>query len=333
MARARNIKPSFFINEDLVELSFETRLLFIGLWTLCDREGYLEDKPKKIKMAVFPADDVNVDQMLDELQESGFLIRYVAANSKCIFLPTFKKHQNPHHKETISDVPRYNLGQALGMSEASPRLKLDQSQFDDQGFMGFASEEEYNNYLNSVPYVEPECDLGQDLGMPEANPVSTVLIPDSLLLNPDSLNPITDIQEKPSSVAPKFMFKNELKKMGVPDEEATEFIQVRKAKKFVNTENAFKQLLNEAQKAKLTLPQAVELCLKRQNPWGSFKCNWYLGEQQQSRGNTQSLFNNSRSTMQILAEQRMQLEQQQPLHPFITVNQAQPLTIGAYDHE
>ena len=31
MARARNIKPGFFTNDELVELPFATRLLFIGL--------------------------------------------------------------------------------------------------------------------------------------------------------------------------------------------------------------------------------------------------------------------------------------------------------------
>ena len=69
MARARNIKPSFFTNEDLVELPFEDRLLFIGLWTLADREGRLEDRPKRIKMAVFPADNVDVDASLARSEE------------------------------------------------------------------------------------------------------------------------------------------------------------------------------------------------------------------------------------------------------------------------
>ena len=55
MARARNIKPGFFLNEELVELPFSTRLLFIGLWTLADRDGRMEDKPKRIKMSLFPA--------------------------------------------------------------------------------------------------------------------------------------------------------------------------------------------------------------------------------------------------------------------------------------
>jgi len=39
MARSRNIKPGFFKNDHLVELPFEYRLLFAGLWTLADREG------------------------------------------------------------------------------------------------------------------------------------------------------------------------------------------------------------------------------------------------------------------------------------------------------
>jgi hypothetical protein len=70
MARARNIKPSFFTNEELVELPFSTRLLFIGLWTLADREGRLEDRPKRIKMAIFPADNIDVDAALGELESS-----------------------------------------------------------------------------------------------------------------------------------------------------------------------------------------------------------------------------------------------------------------------
>src|SRR5262245_4448792 len=61
MARARLLKPGFFTNEDLVELPPAARLLFAGLWTLADREGRLEDRPKRIKLAVLPYDDVDVD--------------------------------------------------------------------------------------------------------------------------------------------------------------------------------------------------------------------------------------------------------------------------------
>ena len=105
MARARNIKPSFFTNEELVELPFETRLLFIGLWTLADRDGRLEDRPKRIKMAVFPADNVDVERCLCDLQASGFIDRYEAEGTRCIQIVNFLKHQNPHIKEAPSALP------------------------------------------------------------------------------------------------------------------------------------------------------------------------------------------------------------------------------------
>lgn len=105
MARARNIKPGFFTNEDLVELPFSTRLLFIGLWTLADRAGRLEDRPKKIKMAIFPADNVDVDAALNELQESGFLLRYECSCGRYIQVLAFSKHQSPHRDEKASTIP------------------------------------------------------------------------------------------------------------------------------------------------------------------------------------------------------------------------------------
>lgn len=105
MARARNIKPSFFTNEELVELPFETRLLFIGLWTLADRAGRLEDRPKRIKMAIFPADDVNVDDALQQLSYSQFIHRYEVNGERYIEVVNFSKHQNPHIKEAPSRIP------------------------------------------------------------------------------------------------------------------------------------------------------------------------------------------------------------------------------------
>ena len=113
MARARNIKPSFFTNEDLVELPLEDRLLFIGLWTLADREGRLEDRPKRIKMAVFPADNVDVDASLARLAKSGFIARYEARGIACIQVLNFAKHQNPHVREAASELP------SIGENETS----------------------------------------------------------------------------------------------------------------------------------------------------------------------------------------------------------------------
>lgn len=118
MARARNIKPGFFRNADLVELPVETRLLFIGLWTMADREGRIADRPKQIKMELYPADTFDVNAMLDDLAQSGFICRYVVNEIKCIQIVNFLKHQNPHHAEKPSTLP------ALDKPEASLRQNV-----------------------------------------------------------------------------------------------------------------------------------------------------------------------------------------------------------------
>jgi len=108
MARARNIKPSFFTNEQLAECSSWARLLFIGLWTIADREGKLEDRPKRIKIELLPYDDCNVDELLDELHGQELIIRYEVEGNKYILIPRFVKHQNPHQKEMARDYPYPN---------------------------------------------------------------------------------------------------------------------------------------------------------------------------------------------------------------------------------
>lgn len=110
MARARNIKPAIMANEDLAELMPAERLLFIYLWMLADREGRLEDRPKRIKAEAFPYDDVDVDDMLDNLQGAGFLIRYTVDSKRFIQIINFTKHQRPHNNETASDIPPMEQG-------------------------------------------------------------------------------------------------------------------------------------------------------------------------------------------------------------------------------
>jgi hypothetical protein len=108
MARARNIKPGFFKNEVLGEMDTGTRLLFIGLWTLADREGRLEDRPRRIKMELFPYDSFDVDPMLNDLQAGGFLLRYDVDGKRYIQLVNFVKHQDPHYREKASEIPPPN---------------------------------------------------------------------------------------------------------------------------------------------------------------------------------------------------------------------------------
>lgn len=125
MARVRNLSPGFFTNELIVELPFEYRLLFAGLWTLADREGRLEDRPKRIRMAIFPCDDVDCDAGIQALHDAGLVLRYAVEGVAYIAIPAFCKHQKPHPRETTSAIPapqgepKANLGTTQGEPKAN----------------------------------------------------------------------------------------------------------------------------------------------------------------------------------------------------------------------
>ena len=109
MARARNIKPAIMDNEALADMEPLTRLLFIYLWMLADREGRMEDRPKRIAAQALPYDRAaNVEDMLDELTAAGFIARYQVGADKFIQIVNFVKHQNPHGTERNSEIPDEN---------------------------------------------------------------------------------------------------------------------------------------------------------------------------------------------------------------------------------
>lgn len=105
MARARNLKPAFFQNDLLAEIDPLARLLFAGLWTVADRVGRLEDRPKRIKAAVLPYDECCIETLLKQLADRQFITRYRIAEKAFIEIPNFVKHQNPHCREPESTIP------------------------------------------------------------------------------------------------------------------------------------------------------------------------------------------------------------------------------------
>lgn len=146
--RARNIKPGFFANDTLAECSALARLLFIGLWCCADRDGLLEDRPKKIKGCVFPFEDsseCNIESLLSELASRGFIVRYEAKGCKCIAIPTFHSHQRPHRNEKPSVLPRCDKGTTKVRSRSH------------QGAKYFALNEERGMMNDECGMMNDEC--------------------------------------------------------------------------------------------------------------------------------------------------------------------------------
>ena len=172
MARSRNIKPGFFTNEYLADLDPLTRILFAGLWCLADKEGRLEYRPKRIKAAILPFDDVNVESCLDQLcvkhdssMDQPFIYIYEVDGKRYIQVAKWHTHQSPHHKEVDSIIPEIGDAQLATSTEVT---KHDSS-------------------------MRQACVKHDSINTP-----LVPLIPDSLNLIPDSLNLDTGKQKRKS---------------------------------------------------------------------------------------------------------------------------------------
>lgn len=117
MSRSRNIKPGFFTNELLGELPPTTRLLFVGLWLLADRQGRLENRPKRIAVELLPYDNIDPEAAISSLHDNGFVTCYEVDGNKYIQINNFQKHQTPHVKERASTIPEPDLNSTRTVQE------------------------------------------------------------------------------------------------------------------------------------------------------------------------------------------------------------------------
>lgn len=110
MARARNIKPSFFTSEQIADQEPLGRLLFQGMWMLADYKGDLEWKERTIKVQILPFDDCSVKALAMNLDKSGLIQFYSDGDRVLVHIPNFTKHQNPHPNERKkgSDIPAFS---------------------------------------------------------------------------------------------------------------------------------------------------------------------------------------------------------------------------------
>lgn len=184
MARARNIKPAFFANDDLADIAPLGRLLFIGLWTLADREGRLEDRPRRIKAEVLPYDDCDVDGLLNDLQSHGFITRYSIEGVGYVQVLNFTKHQNPHIKETDSTIPAPDMPDASTNQGGLPATEAASSpnvQSPETPCESMACGEHHTRTIQEQCKAHPKSERAGLI------PDSPSLIPESSITNPDGL--------------------------------------------------------------------------------------------------------------------------------------------------
>ncbi len=105
MSRIRSIKPEFFTSDSVGALTPIARLVFAGLWTLADREGRLQDRPRQIKVKLIPYDDDDIEEVLSTLEKGKFIVRYEVEGEHYIAIPGFARHQIVNNREAESEIP------------------------------------------------------------------------------------------------------------------------------------------------------------------------------------------------------------------------------------
>jgi hypothetical protein len=97
MARIRTIKPEFWIDEKIGELSWGARLLFIATWNLADDEGILHWNVAYLRGHVFTYDVhvpiAKIKDLMQELIDKKLIEKYDVGGDAYAFMVHFSNHQ------------------------------------------------------------------------------------------------------------------------------------------------------------------------------------------------------------------------------------------------
>jgi hypothetical protein len=127
VARIRTIKPEFFRHEGLQDLERSNpgsccMLVFAGLFTVADKSGRFEWKPRTLKLDILPFLDFDMDKTLGLLRKAGFVVQYEVNGRLYGLIPSFSGHQRITGKEatTPSRYPSPDEGNIREISGKHP---------------------------------------------------------------------------------------------------------------------------------------------------------------------------------------------------------------------
>jgi len=105
MARIRSIHPGLWTDEAFATLSMAARVLIMGIWNHADDGGGFEWKPLTLKMRIFPADNVDVSALLEELSSSNLVLEYDADGKRFGAVRNFGKWQRAQKPDRFCPMP------------------------------------------------------------------------------------------------------------------------------------------------------------------------------------------------------------------------------------
>lgn len=97
MERNRIIKPEFWRDDLIAELSTETKLFYIALWNFADDFGVISAKSTWIKAVIFTKFNefslAKISKITTILEKKGRLLRFTYKKQEYFYIVNFRKHQ------------------------------------------------------------------------------------------------------------------------------------------------------------------------------------------------------------------------------------------------
>jgi hypothetical protein len=124
MARIRTIKPEFWLNEDISELSAEACLLAVALLNYSDDEGYFNANLSLVRASCFPLRKLRkpLETLMDQLLKIGYIDLGLGSNGRRYGrVIKFTEHQNVNrpYSSKIKALWKHSLNDHGTLSERS----------------------------------------------------------------------------------------------------------------------------------------------------------------------------------------------------------------------
>jgi hypothetical protein len=117
MARIRTVKPEFWSDGDMLKLSRDSRLFYIGLWNFADDNGVLEYDTVSLKARIFPVDRIDITKLLEELEGIGKILVYEVENKRYLLIKNLVNHQVIDRKrKCVLPLPDLNQLKSIEIS-------------------------------------------------------------------------------------------------------------------------------------------------------------------------------------------------------------------------
>lgn len=156
MPRIRSIHPGLFTDDAFMSLSIEARIFLIGLWCEADDQGIFQVKPPTLKARIFPANDIDVVALINELEAHKFVKPFEENGCRYGAIRNFRKWQRPKKPNAIHPLPsdlrsyvRIDSDRGKAVTNHFPTRPENPAQREDGGEEG--KEDEGGLPLSSLP--------------------------------------------------------------------------------------------------------------------------------------------------------------------------------------